>query len=199
MTGPPRRLATRRPIRRWALAAAVVASVALAADRLLARMPTGRRPLSGPVRVGVEIEAPIKAVWAVLSDIPGQIRWMPEMKEVEILTPLPVGEGTIGEALVRILGIGVRDRVEITIFRPPSAFGIRHDGRFQGSGLIELRPGLDGTTTVVEWTEELVPPILPHLGWVLQRPMITHLYQRDLFLLRNIVEDSPPAGITQSA
>src|SRR5450631_888834 len=160
-----------------------------AADRHLGAQSPDRRPLSGPVRVRVVIDAPIQRVWDVLSDVPGQIRWMPEMKEVEILTPLPVGEGTIGEAYVRIFGIGVRDRVEITTFRPPHAFGIQHDGRFGGWGLIELQPGPGERTTIVVWTEELTPPLLPHLGWVLQRPVVAYLYQRDLYLLRDLCEE----------
>ena len=42
----------------------------------------------------------------------------------------------------------------------------------------------------MDWTEELTPPLLPHLGWVLQRPVIAHLYQRDLYLLRDLCEDA---------
>ena len=193
-----RRMSTRgdaptHPIRRLARLIATVGGLAFAVDRLLGAQSPDRRPLSGPVRVRVVIDAPIQRVWDVLSDIPGQIRWMPEMKEVEILTPLPVGEGTIGEAYVRIFGIGVRDRVEITTFRPPHAFGIQHDGRFGGWGLIELQPGPGDRTTIVDWTEELTPPLLPHLGWVLQRPVIAHLYQRDLYLLRDLCEEGRDA------
>ena len=63
------------------------------------------------------------------------------MKEVTIVTPGPVGVGSVAEALVRIFGIAVRDRVAITRYEPPVAYGIEHLGLFGGPGLIELRPG----------------------------------------------------------
>ena len=87
-----------------------------------------------------------------------------------------------------ILGIAVTDRVTITTFRPPDAFAIRHEGLFGGGGHMTLRPGADGSTTIVEWEEFLVPPWLPAVGWMMGRPIIAWLYQRDLFLLRDVVE-----------
>jgi hypothetical protein len=169
------------------LATAGLGVAAVAVERALARVPADELPLADPVRASVEIEAPIDRIWPILVDIPGQLRWMPEMREVTIVTPGPLAEGSAAEATVRIFGIAVRDRVVITRFQPPVAFGIEHQSLFRGRGLIELRPGGDGTTTTVEWTERLIPPLLPTLGWILQRPVIARLYQRDLFLLRDIV------------
>jgi hypothetical protein len=147
------------------------------------------------VTARVEIEASPEDVWSVVADIPGQTRWMPEMKRVSMITPGPVREGSVGEATVRIFGISVTDRVTITTFQPASAFGIEHEGLFGGAGRMDLRPGLDGTTTVVTWVEELVPPWLPAIGWLVGRPIIAYLYQRDLYLLRDVVEDLfPPAA-----
>jgi hypothetical protein len=76
----------------------------------------------------------------------------------------------------------------ITVFEPMAAYGIEHRGLFRGAGQLRLRAGLDGITTIVDWEETLVPPILPRLGWIVGRPIIGHLYQRDLFLLRDIVQ-----------
>jgi hypothetical protein len=64
-----------------------------------------------------------------------------------------------------------------------------------GRGIMALRPGLDGTTTIVEWEETLVPPWLPAFGWLIGRPIIAYLYQRDLFLLRDVVEDAHLAAV----
>ncbi len=165
--------------------------LAVVTDVVLQTVPPDRRPFSRPVRSRVEIEAPIESVWEILADLPGQVRWMPEMKRVSVVTPGPVRQGSVGEATVRIFGIAVNDRVTITTFRPPTSFGIEHDGLFGGYGRIELRPGRDAGTTTVEWEEQLVPPLLPALGWLMGRPMIAWLYQRDLFLLRDLVEDQP--------
>ena len=173
---------------RFAAAAAGLAGAAIAADRALALVPPGQRPFSGPVHAQVEITASIEATWTVLSDVPGQVRWMPEMKSVEMVTPGPVRVGSVGEATIRIFGIAVTDQVDITAYDPPRAFGIAHRGLFGGEGLLTLRAGHDGTTTIVDWVEHLVPPWLPRLGWIAQRPVIEYLYQRDLCLLRDLVE-----------
>ena len=141
----------------------------------------------------VEILAPIERVWPVLADIPGQLRWMPEMKEVAVLTPGPIGVGTVGEATVRLFGIAVTDRVTITRYEPPVAFGIEHDGLFRGEGLLTLTSTADGTATVVDWVETLVPPWLPAVGWLVGRPMIAAVYQRDLDLLQELVESGADA------
>jgi len=174
---------------------AVLAGInALAAEAVLRALPASARPFSGPVRARVEIDAAIEDVWTVVADIPGQVRWMPEMKVVRMITPGPVAEGSVGEATVRIFGIAVTDRVTIATFQPPTAFGIEHEGLFGGRGDMVLRPGADGTTTIVEWEEALVPPLLPAVGWLVGRPIIAYLYQRDLYLLRDVVEDTfPPA------
>lgn len=170
----------------------VAGALALVGEALLRLLPAPSRPFSGPVRAQVEIEARIEDVWAVVADIPNQVRWMPEMKRVVMLTSNPTREGSVGEATVRIFGIAVTDRVTITTFRPPVAFGIEHEGLFGGGGLVNLRPGLDDTTTVVSWEEHLVPPWLPAFGWFVGRPVIAWLYQRDLFLLRDLVEELFP-------
>lgn len=178
-------------IKRLITAGGFAGLLAVVAELVLQTRSPDRRPFSRPVRSQVQIEAPIERAWEIVADIPGQVRWMPEMKRVSLVTPGPVREGSIGEATVRIFGIAVTDRVTITTFRPPTSFGIEHDGLFGGYGRIELWPGRDEGTTIVEWEEQLVPPVLPALGWLMGRPLIAWLYQRDLFLLRDLVEDLP--------
>ena len=80
------------------------------------------------------------------------------------------------------------DPVTITEFSPPTRFAIRHDGRFAGSGVITLEPGADGTTTIVRWDETLVPPVLPHLGALVQTPVLGAIFQADLRRLKALVE-----------
>ena len=137
----------------------------------------------------VEIAAPIQTVWELISDIGRQPEWMREMKSVRILTPGPTGEGTRGEATVRILGISVTDPVVITVWRPPHEFAIEHAGLFSGGGRITLCDGESGTT-VVHWREVLVPPLLPALGSLIQWPILHWIFQDDLYHLRDLIEDS---------
>jgi uncharacterized membrane protein len=134
------------------------------------------------------IDASIDATWRVLADIPRQPAWMTDLKTVSVTTPGPVGVGTRAEGTVRILGITIADPVEITEFEPPTRFAIRHAGSFQGRGTIELEPGADGTTTIVRWTETLVPPVLPDLAAALQGPVLRRVFQDDLLRLKALVE-----------
>ncbi len=181
-------------IGRLVAAGAVAAVAAVCLDRWLASRSGDRPP--EPIRSFVVIDAPPERVWADLADIEGQPRWMREMKEVRILSDGPVGVGTKGEADVRIFGVGVTDPVTVTEFEPPRRFAIRHEGLFGGGGVIELEPGADGTTTIVRWAETLVPPLLPHLGALLQRPILGRIFQDDLGRFRELLETPLPGPAT---
>lgn len=172
--------------RRLLLLAAIVGLKAWLWDRLLAHRRGARTP--EPVRTLVVVDAPIDETWAVVSDIPLQPEWMHEMKDVRLTTPGPTHVGTRGEATVRIAGLCVTDRVEVTAFDPPTRFAIRHEGLFTGGGLITLEPGAGGTTTVVRWDETLVPPLLPELGALVLTPVLRSIFQADLHRLKRLVE-----------
>ncbi len=157
------------------------------------------RPIRVPIRTRIEIDAPIAAVWVRLADIATQPEWMTEMKAVRVTTPGPVGVGTRAEADVRIVGITVRDPIEIIEFSPPHRFAIRHDGRFQGNGLLTLDTLDGGRRTRVDWAETLVPPILPSLGAMVHGPILQRVFQADLGRLKALVEadvgaDAEPSG-----
>ena len=172
---------------------------AFALDRWLARQPDGKEPVE--VVSEVEIAAPPDAVWAVLADIESQPEWMHDLKRVEIITGAPIGVGTRAVGTVRILGITVDDPVEITAFEPPTRYAIAHEGLFSGTGTIELSPTATGTH--VRWTEVLVPPVLPHLGALVQRPILGTVFQADSERLRDLVErsvaDRPAADASHTA
>jgi uncharacterized membrane protein len=166
--------------------AAVGAVIGWIAEQVLARRAEGAAP--APFRSLAVVDAPIERVWEALADIEAQPRWMREMKSVRLLTPPPIGVGTRGEATVRIFGIGVTDPVEITAFDPPSRFAIRHEGAFEGGGVITLEAGSDGSTTIVRWDETLIAPALPHLWARLSAPIMERIFQDDLLRFRDLVE-----------
>ena len=172
-------------IRRLAVVGTSALGLAAAADRWLA---SRRGEVPEPIRSLIVIDAPIDRVWEVVSNIEEQPRWMHEMKAVRMLTPPPVGVGSRGEADVRVLGIGVTDPVTITEWDPPRRFAVRHEGVFTGGGVISLEAGADGTTTIVRWEETLIPPLLPRLGDLAQRPVLGAIFQADLQRLRRLVE-----------
>lgn len=187
----------RRVARAAIVLAVVVGAKALAWEAILSR--TRRSPIV-PIDVAVEIAAPLDEVWAAVSDIPRQPEWMREMKSVRIRTPGPVRAGTEAEATVRILGIAVTDPVVVSEWTPPRAFAIRHEGLFRGGGRLTLRDGVAAgrpgipPTTIVEWREILVPPLLPHVGSLVQWPVLRWIFQDDLYRLRTLIEDGPPGG-----
>jgi hypothetical protein len=139
------------------------------------------------MKMAITIGAPVDEVWDVVSDIERQPLWMEEMKAVRLRSPGPVGVGTRGEADVRIFLVGVVDPVEVDVYDPPLRFGIRHVGTFAGEGRITLE-AIDARRTLVRWDERLVPPLFPHLGQLLQKPVMGAIFQADLERLREIVE-----------
>jgi uncharacterized protein YndB with AHSA1/START domain len=164
----------------------LVGAAAWLAERNLEIAALGRAP--SPVRTSVVVHAPIERTWSEVADIPGQTRWMRDMKRVTVETPGPVRVGTKGVALVRILGVATDDPVTITEFEPPHRFGLRHEGRFAGAGLITLVASEDGAATTITWEETIIPPVFPRLGSLVLRPILRRVFQADLERLRAIVE-----------
>ncbi len=178
---------------RWLVRIAALAAAGLGLAWAVDRWLGGRRragdpaALPDPIRSTIEIGAPIEQVWVRLANIERQPEWMVDLKWVRVETPGPVGVGTRAAALVRIMGIGVEDPVEVTEFLPPHDYAIRHEGRFQGTGHFHL-DALDGGRTRVTWDETLVPPILPNLAAVVQAPLLGRVFQADLERLRDLLE-----------
>ena len=160
---------------------------AFAVDRWIGDLIARGEAIDPVMKMAITIAAPIDDVWDTVSDIERQPLWMEEMKAVRLTTPGPVGVGTRGEADVRIFLVGIVDAVEVDVYDPPTRFGIRHVGRYTGGGRITLE-AIDRGRTLVRWDERLVPPIFPHLGQLLQKPVMGAIFQADLERLREIVE-----------
>jgi len=166
---------------------------AISVELLLARLIHSgaiRRP---EINLNIEIAAARADVWAYASDIARQPEWMHEMKRVEMLTPPPVQPGSRGRATVRIFGISTTDDVVITQFDPPSAFAIRHEGKFAGEGLLRFTE-IDVTHTRIEWMEYLRPPLFANIGGFVQRPILGAIFRSDLRHLKRILEEGSRAS-----
>jgi uncharacterized protein YndB with AHSA1/START domain len=173
------------------LAALLAAGVGLAwgVDRWLGgrRRPADGESVPDPIRSTIEIGVPIERVWVRLADIERQPEWMHDLKWVRLVTPGPIRVGTQAEGLVRILGIGVLDPVEIIELLPPHDYAVRHGGPFRGSGVFKLE-ALDDGATRVTWDETLIPPVLPNLIGLIQAPLLGRVFQADLERLREQLE-----------
>jgi uncharacterized protein YndB with AHSA1/START domain len=174
----------------------VAAGVGLAwsVDRWLGgrQHPDDDDSVPDPIRSTVEIDVPIERVWVRLADVEHQPDWMHDLKWVRIETPGPIRVGTRAESLVQILGIGVQDPIEVTVFLPPHDYAIRHEGHFKGSGVFRLE-ALDDGRTRVTWDETLIPPILPNLLGLIQAPLLGRIFQADLERLRDQLEIDAPS------
>jgi hypothetical protein len=120
----------------------------------------------------VDVDAPPETVFAAATDWGRQGEWM-------LGTTVRVcrGDGhSIGsevEAVTGIAGIGVADRMRITVWDAPSRCEMRHLGRVvRGIGIFAVRPRGRGAATF-EWTEQLELPLgtLGEWGWPLIRPL----------------------------
>lgn len=167
---------------------------AFAVDRWIGSLISRGEAIDPVMKMAITIDAPIDDVWDIVSDIERQPLWMEEMKSIRLRSPGPVGVGSRGEADVRIFLVGVVDAVEIDIYDPPTRFGIRHVGTFAGEGRIMLE-AIDAKRTLVRWDERLVPPLFPHLGQLLQKPILGAIFQADLERLREIVESEHAEAI----
>jgi hypothetical protein len=176
-------------IARFLLAGAMVAWLA---DWWLGehRAELRARGLMGPMRTSTLVRGPIERVWDELVDIPGQLRWMGEMKAVTVDTRGPLGIGTRAHATVRVFGVAMPDPVEITEWQPPERYGFRHLGPWRGEGLITLKAAGEDLTRV-DWEEVLVAPMLPHLGDVLHHLVLGPIFRDDLETFRSLVESGP--------
>ena len=183
----------RRPIRNALALAGFVVGMAGLADLILARL--AREGMVDPsIHVGTEVDAPIDAVWAVAADVERQPEWMTEMSDLRMETPGPVRVGSRGSATVTVAGISTTDPVTVTVFEPPRRFGVSHEGRIRGDGMISLAARSAGGPTIVEWQERLLPPVFPYLGAFLMRPFLRRVFRDDLERLAAMVEDEEAAG-----
>ncbi|HEX5466547.1 MAG TPA: SRPBCC family protein [Candidatus Limnocylindrales bacterium] len=150
----------------------------------------------------IRIEAPGEVVWDVLADIPGQPRWMRDLKSVRLTTPGPVGVGTRALGRVRMFGLTADDHIEIDAFEPGRHFGLIHRGRFAGRGDLRLRE--EGRATIVTWREELAPdlgrlglPAALAASWRLVDPVfglvLDVVFRSDLHRLRRLIESQQRA------
>ncbi len=172
---------------RLALVGAAGVGATFAAERWVGSVIASGEGPDPVMKMVIAIDAPIDEVWRVVSDIERQPTWMADMKAVRVFTPGPTRVGTRSEADVRIFLVGMVDTVEVDVFEPPRRFGIRHVGVYSGEGRIVLED-LGPDRTLVRWDERLVPPAFPHLGQLLQKPILGAIFQADLERLKELVE-----------
>lgn len=122
----------------------------------------------------IDVKASPETVFAAATDWDRQGEWM-----LGTTVRVRRGDGhSVGselEAVTGIGGIGVADRMEITVWNAPSRCEMRHLGKVvRGIGIFAVRPrGRHGAT--FEWSEQLELPLggLGKVAWPLVRPFFS--------------------------
>lgn len=154
--------------------------------------------MAGPpveIDMSVRIEAPPEVVWPYLVDWENLDRWMIEGHGFKVTSEHRAGLGVTAEATIRIAGISTTDPVKVTRWDPPEVLEISHQGWVAGQGLMLCKPAPWGT--FLFWKETLHPPmgVLGAIGLRLFKPVMRRAFERDLRLLKDLVEKARAEGV----
>lgn len=154
--------------------------------------------MAGPpveIDMSVRIEAPPEVVWPYLVDWENLDRWMIEGHGFKVTSEHREGLGVTAEATIRIAGISTTDPVQVTRWDPPEVLEISHQGWVAGQGLMLCKPAPWGT--FLFWKETLHPPmgVLGAIGLRLFKPVMRRAFERDLQLLKDLVEKARAEGV----
>ncbi|MDN0200630.1 SRPBCC family protein [Streptomyces sp. S.PNR 29] len=111
---------------------------------------------------------PLDEAWRRLTEWPRHGGAVP-LTRVTVVTPPPTGRGTVFVARSGVGAFAFDDRMEVTVWQPPSDDGtpglcrLEKRGRVvRGWAEVEVRPGPGGRSRVL-WREELRVRLLPAL------------------------------------
>lgn len=143
----------------------------------------------GGVRTSVVIDAPPKAVWAVLEDLDSHVDWMADAAAITFTSDRRRGVGTRFDCETRIGPLRTLDRMTVTEWSPGRAMGVRHEGIVGGTGRFTLRRARGGRTTVT-WKEALRFPRWAGgpVGAFVARPVLRRVWAGNLRRLKAKVE-----------
>jgi len=145
--------------------------------------------------MSIKIEAVPEVVWPYLVDWEHLDRWMLEGKGFKVTSEHREGVGVTAEATIRIAGVTTTDPVEVTRWEAPEVLEITHKGWVAGKGLMLCKRAPWGT--FLYWRETLYPPLwIPGaVGLRLFKPILRRTFERDLRILKGIVEKAHPQGV----
>jgi hypothetical protein len=142
------------------------------------------------LEVRVAIAAPPAAVFAAVTDWPGQSAWVAFTQVTADPGPPRVGQRLA--AFTGVAGVGFTDPMEVTSLRPPHRVDVRHLGRVvRGTGTFLVEPAPGGAWLV--WVEDLDLPLgtAGRLGYALARPAFRGMLRRSLRRLARLLEERP--------
>jgi uncharacterized protein YndB with AHSA1/START domain len=136
------------------------------------------------------IRARPEDVWAVISDLSRQARWMVDIRRLEITSEVKTGIGTVIEVTSELFGLPlVHDVMEIVRWEAPQEIGVLHRGQFTGTAAFRLEAVPGGTVFV--WVEDFQPPLgrLGEIGFdLVVGPHLRRVFGRSMENVRRQAE-----------
>lgn len=139
-----------------------------------------------PVEVGVDIPAPVQAVWEEAARLEDHVEWMADAHRIDFLTEQRRGVGTRMRVATKFGPLRTSDEMEFTAWEEPHRMAVRHEGLFTGAGEFVLED-VDGTATRFTWRESIHFPWYfggPLGAWA-ARPVFTWVWRRNLSRFRD--------------
>ena len=141
------------------------------------------------IRVATTIDAPPKAVWAVIEDINSHVDWMNDAVAIRFMSRRAQGVGAAFECDTQIGPFRLTDRMAVTEWKPCRVMGVRHEGLVTGTGRFILRRRRGGRTRFT-WDERLRVPwrLGGPIGGVVTAVILRRVWATNLRNLKTIVE-----------
>ena len=93
------------------------------------------------------VDRPISEVWAFVSDVEKMDRWAKGVTEIRLTSEGEIDLGSVFTSKFTHRKRTFDVRYTVTVYEPPSRFGIESEGLLQYSGVMELE-NADGATRV---------------------------------------------------
>lgn len=142
------------------------------------------------VEVSRYVFAPRDIVWSVLTDWDRQPDWMVDARSVAVTTAHREGPGVRIVCPTNVVGLTVRDEMEVTGWVEGERLTVEHLGDIiTGIGTFELEETPVGTR--IRWWEEIDPPLgaFGEIGArVVVAPYVQRLFSRSLGNLKRLCE-----------
>lgn len=141
------------------------------------------------IEVSTVIDAAPEAVWAAVEDIDSHTEWMTDAVAIRITGPQNAGVGTTFECDTAVGPFRLTDLMEITVWEPGAAMGVRHVGLVTGEGVFTISEE-SGNRSRFTWRERLVFPwwMGGPVGGLIGAPIMKRIWRGNLRSLKARIE-----------